>query len=374
MSDSAALTEIGFREIRKNFGALCLFEGISFVCPAGKYMCMLGPSGCGKTTLIKMVAGLTDPDSGDILVGSVRVNDMPPQTRGVGYAFQNYALYPHLTVAENLAFPLKAPMRRRQFAAGDIERRVAEVAAVFQIDGLLHRGVGQLSGGQQQRVALGRSIICNPQVLLLDEPVAHLDARLRYDMRAELKQLHRRIGTTTIHVTHDQQEALAIADVIAVIKDGLLQQLGEPLQLYHEPATAFVAGFVGDPPMSLLRAALVADQGRPALAVQGTTLSLPDELAAQAAAAPSRDVMVGFRPRHVALATGGGAGAMAATIYTHEIIGRQLQLMLAIGDDLLRYRTDQPMKVAVGDRMHVALTFEGARLFDATTGRALARG
>jgi multiple sugar transport system ATP-binding protein len=365
------MSEIAFRDIHKSFGSVGLFAGLSLTCPAHAYLCLLGPSGCGKTTLMRMVAGLVEPEAGDILIGGTRVNGLPPSARGIGLAFQNYALYPHLTVEGNLAFPLKAPARRGQYNDAKIRERVREVATLFQIDGLLHRSVNQLSGGQQQRVALGRSIICNPKVLLLDEPIAHLDARLRYEMRAELKQLHRRIGTTTIHVTHDQQEALAIADVIAVIKDGAVQQLGAPLELYNSPRTAFVASFVGDPPMSLLPATVVVEANRPGLRVAGVPLPLAGRLASIAAAAPAREVLLGLRPSNVVPAEPGDSQALAATIYSHESIGRQIELMLTIGDSRVRFRTDADRQVAVGDRFSVTLGLSDAALFDAASGRTL---
>jgi multiple sugar transport system ATP-binding protein len=366
------MSEIGFREIHKSFGPVGLFAGLSLTCPAHAYLCLLGPSGCGKTTLMRMVAGLVEPDAGDVLIGGKRVNGLPPSARGIGLAFQNYALYPHLTVEGNLAFPLRAPVRRGKYSDAAIRERVREVATLFQIEGLLHRSVNQLSGGQQQRVALGRSIICNPEVLLLDEPIAHLDARLRYEMRAELKQLHRRIGTTTIHVTHDQQEALAIADVIAVIKDGAVQQLGAPLELYNSPRTAFVAGFVGDPPMSLLPATIIVEANRPGLRIAGVPLPLTGRLASIAAAAPAREVLVGLRPSNVATAQAGDAHALAATVYSHESIGRQIELMLAIGDGRVRFRIGPDRPVAVGDRFSVALGFDDVALFDAASGKTLA--
>jgi multiple sugar transport system ATP-binding protein len=364
------MAEIRFEQIHKRFGDFRLFEGLSLTCPAHKYLCLLGPSGCGKTTLMRMVAGLESPDAGRIRIDGERVDDLPPSARNVGLAFQNYALYPHLSVAENLAFPLRAPIRKGQYREDDIQRRVGEIAALLKIDWLLHRSVNQLSGGQQQRVALGRSLIRNPRVLLLDEPVTHLDARLRYAMRAELKLLHGRVGTTTIHVTHDQQEALAVADLIAVMKEGRLEQLDEPLVLYHNPATAFVAGFVGDPPMSLVRATLTDDRGRPALQLADGRLPLPDALAAQARSAPSRDVTVGLRPRHVTLAPD-GEGALATSVYGHEMVGRELQIMLAFGDDLVRCRTREPLQVAIGDKLQVQIFLDGARLFDAKSGKAL---
>jgi multiple sugar transport system ATP-binding protein len=364
------MAEIRFDQIHKRFGDFRLFEGLSLSCPAHKYLCLLGPSGCGKTTLMRMLAGLETPDAGQIRIDGERVDDLPPSARNVGLAFQNYALYPHLSVAENLAFPLRAPIRKGQYKEDDIRRRVGEIAALLKIDWLLHRSVNQLSGGQQQRVALGRSLIRNPRVLLLDEPVTHLDARLRYEMRAELKLLHGRLGTTTIHVTHDQQEALAVADLIAVMKEGRLEQLDEPLVLYHNPTTAFVAGFVGDPPMSLVKATLTDDQGRPALQLEHRLLALPDALVARARNAPSRDAIVGLRPRHVILAPD-DAEALPTSVYAHEMIGRELQIMLAFGDDLVRFRTREPLRVAIGDKLQVKLLLDGARLFDAKSGKAL---
>jgi multiple sugar transport system ATP-binding protein len=365
------MAEIRFEQIHKRFGDFQLFDGISLACPAHKYLCLLGPSGCGKTTLMRMVAGLESPDAGDVLIAGERINDLPPSARNVGLAFQNYALYPHLSVAENLAFPLRAPIRKGQYSEDDIQRRIRDVATLLQIDWLLHRSVNQLSGGQQQRVALGRSLIRNPRVLLLDEPVTHLDARLRYAMRAELKVLHQRLGTTTIHVTHDQQEALAVADLIAVMQEGRLEQLGEPLTLYHDPATAFVAGFVGDPPMSLLRATLGEEGGAPSLTVAGRPLPLPAALAAAARAAASPDVLLGLRPRHVSLVPAEIEGALPASVYAHEMIGRELQLMLALGDDVVRYRSREAKETSVGEPVHLRLSLDGARLFDRASGQAL---
>jgi multiple sugar transport system ATP-binding protein len=365
------MAEIRFEQIHKRFGDLQLFEGISLTCPAHTYLCLLGPSGCGKTTLMRMVAGLETPDAGNVLIAGERINDLPPSARNVGLAFQNYALYPHLSVAENLAFPLRAPIRKGQYSEDDIQRRIKDVAALLQIDWLLHRSVNQLSGGQQQRVALGRSLIRNPRVLLLDEPVTHLDARLRYAMRAELKVLHQRLGTTTIHVTHDQQEALAVADLIAVMQEGRLEQLGEPLALYHDPATAFVAGFVGDPPMSLLGAILSEEGGAPSLTVAGHALPLPAALAAAACAAASPDVLLGLRPPHVSLVPAESEGALPASIYAHEMIGRELQLMLALGEDLVRYRSREAKEVSVGEPVHLRLSLDGARLFVRASDQAL---
>ncbi|MBV9221010.1 MAG: ABC transporter ATP-binding protein [Methylobacteriaceae bacterium] len=363
---------IYFRDIYKSFGTSRLFEGLSLACPDRKYLCLLGPSGCGKTTLMRIVAGLTEPDSGEVLIGDKRVNGLPPASRNIGLAFQNYALYPHLSVAGNLAFPLRAPIRRGRYRQAEIEERVKRVAALLRIDQLLHRRVNQLSGGQQQRVALGRALIHDPGVLLLDEPVTHLDARLRYEMRAEIKLLHDRIGTTTIHVTHDQQEALAMGDLIAVMRNGRIEQLGAPLELYHEPATAFVAGFIGDPPMSLVHARLAQENGNTIVQVAGSSLSLSEALAAQANMAPSREIIVGLRPKQVALVERPEAGAVATTVYSHGRVGREQQLVLTLGRDEVHCRMSSAIHVTTGDKVWLSISLDGAKLFDAASGRALA--
>lgn len=366
------MAEIRFHDIHKSFGTLHLFRGLSLVCPDRAYLCLLGPSGCGKTTLVRLVAGLATPDSGDVLIGGERVNDLPPGVRNVGLAFQNYALYPHLSVAENLAFPLRAPIRRGRYSEADIQASVNRVSDLLKIGPLLRRQVNQLSGGQQQRVALGRALIHDPRVLLLDEPVTHLDARLRYEMRAEIKLLHARIGSTTIHVTHDQQEALAMGDLVAVMREGRLEQLSAPLELYESPATAFVAGFVGDPPMSLVRARLAEVDARPGLRIADSILPLSELLAAQARRAVSAEMVVGLRPQHVSLAEP-GEGNIDTTVYSHEMVGREQQLMLAVGADLIRCRLRSPIPATVGTKLGVRLSLEGAKLFDAASGQALAR-
>ena len=365
------MPEIAFRAIRKRFGSLQLFDGLELTCPNRSYLGLLGPSGCGKTTLMRMVAGLEEPDEGDILIDGEPVNDFTPSSRNVGLAFQNYALYPHLTVAENLAFPLRAPVRRREHSAEDVAARVGRTAELLKIDPLLERGVDMLSGGQQQRVALGRALVRDPPVLLLDEPVTHLDARLRYEIRAELKRLHRRLGTTTIHVTHDQQEALAVADTVAVMRYGAVEQVGAPLELYYALLTAFVASFVGDPPMSMLEAEIVEDAGVPAFSVGGAKMPVPADLLAAVRKAPASTVLAGLRPSQVALASPDADGAISASVYTHEIVGRDSQLMLQVGGDLLRYRTPERLHYAVGNCVSVTIRLRGARLFDKESGRAL---
>jgi multiple sugar transport system ATP-binding protein len=365
------MTELRIEGLTKSFGRLRLFDGLSLRIDSMSYACLLGPSGCGKSTLMRLIAGLDRPDSGDLYIGGALVNERPPHARDIGLAFQNYALYPHFSVRENLAFPLRAPVRRGQYSEAQIGKAVASIAARLRIEPLLDRAVNQLSGGQQQRVALGRALIRHPKVLLLDEPVTHLDARLRYEMRAELKLLHKDMSTTTIHVTHDQQEALAVSDVIVVMREGGIEQVGTPRALYQDPDTAFVAGFIGDPPMSIVDAMLIErPQGR-ALELCGVPLDLPPPLAAAAARAAGREVSLGIRPRHVAIVGEGEAGAIPATVHVHEMVGRDMQIILRVGGDLVRYRTGRPRPVHAGERLHIRLALDGARLFDRATGRAL---
>lgn len=366
------MSEIRFEAVSKRFGNISVFENIDLACPEHTYLCLLGPSGCGKTTLMRMIAGLESPDTGDVSIGGQRVNDLSPAHRNVGMAFQNYALYPHLSVSENLAFPLRAPIRKGEASEEEIERRIAEIAELLRIGWLLDRPVNALSGGQQQRVALGRALIRKSPVLLLDEPITHLDARLRYEMRAELKTLHARLNTTTIHVTHDQQEALAVADLIAVMNAGEIEQVGGPMEVYNNPRTAFVAGFVGDPPMSVIEATLVAANGAASLRLGETEIPLPPMLAEQATSnGQNASISVGVRPGSVELVEPGGPDAIDTTVYAHEMVGRELQLMLSIGDGLVRYRSADIRPYAVGDRVACKINLDGARLFDALTGKAL---
>ncbi len=306
-----------------------------------------------------------------LYLGGQPINDRPLHSRDIGVAFQNYALYPHMSVRENLAFPLRAPVRRRQYPEKLIRERVSSIAGRLQIEPYLDRSVNQLSGGQQQRVALGRALIRHPRILLLDEPVTHLDARLRYEMRAELKLLHRDMKTTTVHVTHDQREALAVADIIVVMRNGQIEQIGTPLALYREPDTAFVAGFMGDPPMSVIGGTLIERSAAYKLQLGATCLDLPPLLAAAAARAPRRQILLGIRPQHVELAEESDTNAVIATVHAHEMIGREMQITFRIGTDFIRYRTSALRTVAGGEQLRIRLALDGARLFDRETGAAL---
>jgi multiple sugar transport system ATP-binding protein len=365
------MAEIRVEDVSKAFGAFQLFETLSLRIEPLSYVCLLGPSGCGKSTLLRLIAGLDNPDSGQIYIGGQLATGKPAHMRDVGLAFQNYALYPHLSVRENLAFPLRAPVRRGQNTEDQIQQRIRVIATKLQIEPLLDRSVNQLSGGQQQRVALGRALIRQPRVLLLDEPVTHLDARLRYEMRAELKLLHRDTTTTTVHVTHDPEEALAVSDAIVVMRDGLIEQIGTPLSVYQNPATIFVAEFIGDPPMSIVNGMLAERLGAWVLELPGVALDLPPQLAAAAATAASPRVSLGIRPTHVEIADENEPGAIGVTADMHEMIGRETQFTFRMADDFVRYRARTSRQCRLGERLHIRLTLEGARLFDRETGKAL---
>jgi len=365
------MAEIRLDGVDKAFAQFQLFKDLSLQVEPHTYACLLGPSGCGKTTLMRLIAGLERPDGGDIAIAGKRVNALPPHARDIGLAFQNYALYPHLSVRQNLEFPLRAPIRRKQYSPAEIDRRVMATARRLKIDGLLHRSINQLSGGQQQRVALGRAIIRSPRALLLDEPVTHLDAQLRHEMRAELKLLHRDIGATTVHITHDQQEALAVADVIVVMRAGRIEQIGSPIDIYGNPETVFVAGFIGDPPMSLLPARLVEEASTLRLDIAGVRVPLPARLQAAARTAPDPDVIVGVRLNGVALAEPGAADAIPGTVHARELVGRTAQVMFRVGTGLARYRAEHSLAIKLGDRVRLRVNLDEARLFHRATERTL---
>jgi multiple sugar transport system ATP-binding protein len=357
--------------VRKRFGTVEALRGIDLTIPDGAYTCLLGPSGSGKTTLLRCVAGLETVDAGEIRIGSLSVEALEPFARNVGLAFQNYALYPHLDVRGNLAFPLHAPRRRANFNDEEIERRVSSVAALLQIEALLDKPVVALSGGQKQRLALGRALIRNPTVLLLDEPVTHLDARLRHEMRVELKLLQRRVGTTTMHVTHDQLEAQALGDLIVVLRDGLIEQVGPPDELCARPATSFVAGFVGDPPMSLLRVRLEREAATLSLRVGATRLRPGEQLVRLLDGFRDQHVEIALPAEDISLGNAGDLQTVSARVQAHEWVGRELQIVVTVDGSLVRLRTQQRLDLRIGDEVTIRLNLKRAHVFDPKTGRTL---
>ena len=359
-------TGLELRELRKTYRSrgrpsVDAVRGIDLTLRSGELLGLLGPSGCGKSTTLRMIAGLESVTGGDILVGGASVVERPAQQRNIGVAFENYALYPPLSVAENLAFGLKARRRAARGSRGDVERKVKDIAERVGLTGLLGARPAGLSSGQKQRVSLARALIREPDVLLLDEPLSHLDAAQRDSTRRELKRIQKDLGHTTILVTHDQEEALSLADRIAVMKDGVIQQLGTPYEIYDSPANVFVADFVGEPAITLLPG--IAGDGHARLS-EAVRVALPvpvDE---------GRKVVVGIRPEDVRLTS---EGTLPARVVAHEPLLESGLATLAL-DGVERHLvvlTDPEVRLAHDERVRVAADPRHTHVFDAETGASL---
>ncbi|MBB2753033.1 UNVERIFIED_ORG: inositol-phosphate transport system ATP-binding protein [Rhizobium aethiopicum] len=336
----------------KSFGSTKVIENMQLEVGDGEMLALLGPSGCGKSTTLFAVCGIHRPTSGRILFGDRDVTDLPSQARNVGVVFQSYALYPHMTVAENIAFPLKV----KGVPASDIRKEVERIAALVHIDNLIERRPAQLSGGQQQRVALARALIRKPDVLLLDEPLANLDAKLRLEMRSEIRRLQRETGITAILVTHDQVEAMSMCDRIAIMKEGEIVQIATPAEMYNDPKTAFVAGFLGNPPITFLRG--VVDKGAFRIPESEIRVPLPDTVGA----AEGTKLMLGVRPEHFSPA---GDVTVSGKVTFAETQGRENLYDVALpGGPLLR--SIQPVRndIHVGDDVRWAIDSRGVFVFD----------
>ncbi len=289
------------QSLSRRFGKTLAVDQVSLTCQDGEFFMLLGPSGAGKTTTLKLIAGLVEPTSGMVFIGGRDVTELEPGHRDVAMAFETYALYPHLSVYENLAFPLRSPRAAGRYTPKALDERVRAIAGLLEIGPLLDRAPTQLSGGQKQRVALGRALVREPAVFLLDEPIAHLDAKLRNRMHAELRRIQKQLGTTTIYATPDYAEAMAMADRLAVIEQGRLIQVGEPLEVYFNPANEFVARFMGDPPMNLFDCEVVSQEDRPALRLAGEVLALSEPTARALNHMPNGRVRLGVRPADIAI-------------------------------------------------------------------------
>jgi multiple sugar transport system ATP-binding protein len=337
----------------------------------GEFLVLVGPSGCGKSTALRMVAGLERISGGRILIGDRVVNNIAPMSRDVAMVFQSYALYPHMTVYDNLAFGL----RNRNTPKSEIDRRVQEAAQILDLDQMLKRKPKQLSGGQRQRVALGRAIVREPSVFLMDEPLSNLDAALRVATRAEILKLHQRVGTTTIYVTHDQVEAMTMGDRIAVMQKGVLQQAGTPEELYTRPRNLFVAGFIGSPAMNLVPVEPVADGGEAMLRSGEFVVRVPERLAAAAAAQAGRELVVGLRPEHLSVANGSGpadAATVPATVDVVEYLGDEQLVHLHAGDVELVAKVSVERRLQTGQAVTLAVELDKLYLFDRESEDAVA--
>ncbi len=374
---------VAFHEVTKRFGSdVVAVDSLTLEVEDGEFVIFVGPSGCGKTTALRMVAGLEEVTSGDISIGGTLVNDRPPTDRDIAMVFQNYALYPHMTVFDNLAFPL----RQKRVKKKEIDLRVRDAARLLAIEPLLGRRPRELSGGQRQRVAIGRALVRRPQAFLMDEPLSNLDAKLRVQMRAELLSLHRRLGITTIYVTHDQTEAMTLGDRVVVLDGGVVQQVDTPERLYRRPRNTFVASFIGSPSMNFVEAAL--DDG--GLVIGGRRLELPQSLRPQLAGRTG-DVVVGLRPEDIRPAGGEAEGFDAEVVITEQLGPEVLAYLRADGmriasavpgsaeerdesADLrgtLVARLPGDARVTAGQRLSVAPNLERLNLFDAESGESL---
>jgi len=349
------MASVTIRNVGKSFGAARVMEGVDVSIDHGEFVILVGPSGCGKSTLLRMVAGLETVTSGDIEIDGRRVNDLEPKDRDIAMVFQNYALYPQMTVAENMGFALEIAGRPK----AEIAAEVRKAADILSLTPLLQRKPAQLSGGQRQRVAMGRAIVRHPKVFLFDEPLSNLDAKLRVQMRAEIKALHRRLGTTIIYVTHDQIEAMTMADKIVVLNGGRVEQIGAPLDLYDRPGNLFVAGFLGSPAMNVLPATMTGDA---LMVIDRFRLPRPDTATGTA-------LRYGIRPEDIVL---GGEAAVEGTVEVIEPTGAETHLTLRIDEHLLTMVTKERPAVAAGDRLAVSLAPGRGHLFDADSGRRLA--
>ena len=362
------MATVTFDHIYKRFGDdVIAVNDLNLEIGDGEFICLVGPSGCGKTTALRCVAGLEEISGGELRIGDRVVNNVAPKDRDIAMVFQSYALYPHMSVYDNLAFGLKL----RKIKKEEIDRRVKEGAAILGLEKFLDRKPKALSGGQRQRVALGRAIVREPSVFLMDEPLSNLDAKLRVQTRAEIARLHQRLGTTTIYVTHDQVEAMTMGDRIAVMRDGLLQQIGSPQELYDHPINIFVAGFIGSPSMNF---ATAKAEGKD-LMLGGAKLELAGE---QAKAAETRtdgaNVLIGFRPEHIELANGQGGDAVRfpAQVEVVEYLGSEELIHAQTEGNEIVALLSSDKKVAVGDSVNFAVPMDKLHIFDPDSEQALA--
>jgi multiple sugar transport system ATP-binding protein len=350
------MASVEIRDVRKAYGAAQVLHGVSVDIADGEFVVLVGPSGCGKSTLLRMIAGLEEITGGTIAIAGRVVNDLPPKERDIAMVFQNYALYPHMTVSQNMAFSL----RLRGASKAEMEAKARAAAEILGMTEFLDRFPRQLSGGQRQRVAMGRAIVRDPAVFLFDEPLSNLDAKLRVAMRTEIKELHQRLRTTTVYVTHDQIEAMTMADRIVVMHDGIIEQIGTPLDLYDRPANRFVAGFIGSPSMNFLYG--TARTGtRGGVVVAGTLLPVPHGLGEGTA------VTVGVRPEHFVLSEGG----MPSRVLVTEPTGSELQVLADIGGVHVTSLFRERHQFRPGETIGLSVQADHVHLFEADSGARL---
>jgi multiple sugar transport system ATP-binding protein len=363
------MAQVIMRDLNKKYDEFHAVKDVNLNIQDKEFVVLVGPSGCGKSTTLRMVAGLEEISAGEIQIGDRIVNDLPPKDRDIAMVFQNYALYPHMTVYDNMAFGLKM----RKFPKPEIQKRVQEAAGILGIQELLKRKPRQLSGGQRQRVAVGRAIVRHPQVFLFDEPLSNLDAKLRVQMRVELKKLHERLETTAIYVTHDQVEAMTLGDRVVVMKDGWIQQVGEPLELYGRPTNRFVAGFIGSPAMNFIETTVSGSDGNVYVEAPGLRVKVPADRTARLAAYKGQPVTLGVRPEDLQPATGTEPADLTceAVVDVMEPLGSEILLDAKVGNSSVVARVDPTVRVKVHEKIRLAFVPERMQFFDAKTEAAL---
>ena len=347
------MAEIQLRNIGKRWGSFIGVENFDLTIADKEFLVLLGPSGCGKTTTMRMIAGLEDATEGEIVIDGKVVNDLEPKERDVAMVFQSYALYPNKNVYENIRFPLKV----RKVDPATHDERVRRASAMVELDDFLHRRPAELSGGQRQRVALARAIVREPNVFLMDEPLSNLDAKLRVSTRAQIKNLSHELAVTTIYVTHDQVEAMTLADRVVIMKQGVVQQVGTPVEIYDQPANTFVAGFIGNPAMNLIEGEISSGAFQaPNVEVSGL-------------AAPDGKRILGFRAEDAAVVESGGQ--VNAPIYTMELLGDSTMVSVRIGGALVSVKADKGYRAEIGDAVSISVPVDQCHLFDAETGERI---
>src|SRR2546423_3148969 len=361
--------QVVLKDINKFYDAVHVVKDVNLEVRDKEFVVLVGPSGCGKTTTLRMVAGLESITSGQILIGDTVVNELSPMDRDIAMVFQNYALYPHMTVYDNMAFGLKM----RKFNRDEIGTRVQEAAEILGIQDYLKRKPRQLSGGQRQRVALGRAIVRHPQVFLFDEPLSNLDAKLRVQMRVELKKLHQRLGTTAIYVTHDQVEAMTLGDRVVVMRDGWVQQVGDPMELYNEPANRFVAGFIGSPAMNFANVRITGQNGGIWAEGDGIRLKVPAHMSNRVGGHAGKAVTLGIRPEDMRIARDSDPTELniGAVVEVVERLGSEILLDVAVGPVTMVASVEPTVTAKVHEKLQLAVNPQRLHFFDSANETAL---
>jgi multiple sugar transport system ATP-binding protein len=361
------MASVTYENVYKRFGDVEVITDMSVEIQDKEFVVFVGPSGCGKSTLLRLLAGLEEISEGQILIGDRVVNDVPPKDRDIAMVFQSYALYPHMSVYDNMAFGLKL----RKTPKAEIDRRVKEAAEILGLAQLLDRKPKALSGGQRQRVAVGRAIVREPEVFLMDEPLSNLDAKLRVTARAEISKLHQRLGTTFIYVTHDQVEAMTMGDRILVLKDGVLQQIDSPRKLYEDPQNVFVAGFIGSPSMNFFEATIVGEEGKLLADIGDFRVPIPVDRRSGFDGYLGKEVIFGIRPEHIHAAeftpASINAAPVIATVEVVELLGHELHLYLNSGHNSFVATVDTRLAPQMGQELNLVFDMDQMHLFDKTT-------